>query len=1249
MDYQYENLGDERFQEFCNCLISKEFPNVQSYPVGQPDGGRDSIVYFMKPQKKDFIIFQIKYVRNPNSIKDPHKWLIETIKGEAPKVDKLIPRGAKKFILLTNVRGTAHLNAGSKDIINEILESEISIPAICWWRDDITMLFEKDPVFKWSFPEVLNGQDILNSALFSNLNENKEKRESIIKAYLIDQYTIDNEVKFRQIDLQNKLLDLYTDVPFRVKKVNEKNKNLKRTLDYLFNSSKRIIDSNEMYTIQESDMGAASFLLHPKTQNEIQKVLIEGGPGQGKSTISQYICQVHRIKLLNKNSDLNKLPDNIKNTPIRLPFKIDLRHIASWVENKNPYQGRLNDEFYSKIWKNSLESFLIAHIIYHSQIDNFTTSDLIAILRVSSVLFVFDGFDEIANIQVREDVIDFINKGINRLTENSNSIQVVITSRPAAFSNTIGFSEEAYPHFELTDITPSTIKNYLTKWIKASRLNSREAAEIKRLVNEKIELPHLKELAKSPMQLAIFISLLRTRGESLPNKRTALYDSYIELFFNRESEKNYTIRDHRDLIIDIHQYLAWVLHSEAEFLQNNGSIHIDELKEKLKKYLTKEGHKTDIADQLFHVMEERVCALVSRVQGTYEFEVQPLREYFCAKFLYNTSPYSPVGYEKPGTKPERFDAIARNFYWYNVVRFFAGCFDKGELPLLIQKLKELQFDDILKNTNYPRLLTSQILSDWVFTQYPLLLKDVVKIIIDGINIGNIIQDNIYLNNEPILLPTECGREEVVTECFEQLKKFPHKDYAIELLSIIRNNPLNIEDNWLSNLKSLNEEELIKWLEYAYRLEILYKLDDNLIEQIIASGTTKQKMKKLQLLINGNKLDVINNSLEHKYCVLDGILNNEINYRVRRQNNSSLRFLSLLFQPFFLSGIFFSDSDNTTYEEMISKRNVHFIFDSKKHNTNLTEFEINDEIDIKVQSFRNNISPILNSCTSTLKNSIDSWEIIVQNFQNSFGDNWLINIVAVIAAGIKSKNERFEEYSNLTDSSLSLCKRTRCARLKSGNGKYWKYHLNSKKCNLFTLLTMFTWATPKTLLFLLNEIELKVKNLTLDEYEKLVGGLKRTSMLSKLNKTQAKELIKKSAKCSDELKYILSHRLSEDLKIEFIYNHISSLNEKLHEISGYRLNYLIERYLHQPKNQLLLEEIKKTYSKTSDFNVEYYYYGRLFRQNAMKIPLDLAKLIMEESKEYPRVIASLAEKSCRLHANKNIKAVGYIAIENNWFD
>jgi predicted NACHT family NTPase len=311
--------------------------------------------------------------------------------------------------------------------------------------------------------------------------------------------------------------------------------------------------------------------------------------------------------------------------------------------------------------RNHWNPFCLGIIIYHSQIDDFGISDLIAIIKNSFVLFVFDGFDEIADVRTRQDVIRFIDEGIGRINYNSKFLQVLITSRPAAFSNADGFPIEKYPHFELTDITESCTEEYVEKWIRANRMDDRDGNEIKKLVKEKLKIPHLRELAKSPMQLAIFLSLLKTNGESLPNKRTALYDSYITLFFNREVEKNQQIRDKRELIIDIHQYLAWVLHSEAELYNNNGSIALEQLITKLKDYREKEGHETDIAEELFQVVKERVCALVSRVQGTYEFEVQPLREYFCAKYLYKTAPYSPAGHPKRGTKPERFNVIARDF------------------------------------------------------------------------------------------------------------------------------------------------------------------------------------------------------------------------------------------------------------------------------------------------------------------------------------------------------------------------------------------------------------------------------------------------------------------------------------------------------------------------------------------------------------------------------------------------------------
>lgn len=1245
MDYLYENLGDERFQEFCNTLISKEFTNLQAFPVGQPDGGRDAIVYLSKSEQKEFIVFQVKFVRNANTIADPHKWLTKIIEEESLKIAKLIPKGASRFYLLTNVKGTAHPEVGSIDKVSKILENHMPIPSLCWWRDDLTSIVNKDPIFKWSFPEILNGQDILNSILFNNINENKERRASVVRAYLADQYEMDNEVKFRQIDLQNKLFDLYTDVPIKAKKINQKNKSVIKTVDYFENFYNRLVKYDDHFLQETEQIGAAYFLLHPKVQANIKKVLLEGGPGQGKSTISQYVSQVHRVRLLEKLSDIALLPEELIHTPIRLPFKIDLRHIANWVEKKNPYLSRLDDVFFSGIWKNSLESFLIGHIIYHSQIDKFDVSDLIAIAKSSSILLVFDGFDEIADLKVRETVIDFINSGITRIQENARSLQVIITSRPAAFSDTIGFSVDTYPHFELTDVTPKTTKEYVNRWIKASRLDNRESLEIRRLVDEKLKMSHLKDLAKSPMQLAIFISLLRTRGESLPNKRTALYDSYIDLFFNRESEKSAVIRDNRDLIIDIHQYLAWLLHSEAELLNTNGSITLEDLKIKLKDYLSREGHKTDLADQLFHVVEERVCALVSRVQGTYEFEVQPLREYFCAKFLYKTAPYSPVGFEKAGTKPERFDAIARNFYWHNVVRFFAGCFDKGELAALIQCLNELQQDEILKFTNYPRIVTSQILSDWVFTQYPKLLQNVLKLILDGINIGSILNQD-ERKSDPIMLPIDCGRVELVNECFDQLLQFPPSDFAKELILLIKNNPYNTIELWNQRLIVMNEEQKTKWLGYAYQLGIIFKLEDEKITHLLANCDEENRTKRIQYLINGNKIDFFDRNPPMKEILFKKICSIDVGNFNSRLMEHSVDLLCLIFHPYLMTHFINGFPVNISYLSFLTDRFK--TYKLSKENFDLTKINTNDEIDKNILEFIKKIHSTLLVEKNTWLKSLDPWVSLIDTFVDMFGENWLAKRASVISAGIKNKEESYEKFNDLNDSTVSITKRVRYARLKSGLPKFWIDSLKNTKDKIFTLLVLLTWGTPKTLISLIELIDFEVKNLTQEDYLKLLMTL-GNSTSSKLSFVQTQAFLK-DITCnvvSDETKLLLSTRGEQHERMKFINKNITTYTAKTAEAASISLEYLVYDYLQSPKDTDKLMKVKTAYKSNTNIvksNIFYSYHIK----DRVQIPLDLAKQIMLDPKSYPRLIGSIAEKSCRQYANKNVVPVGRIAEEMGWF-
>src|SRR4051812_39621120 len=107
--------------------------------------------------------------------------------------------------------------------------------------------------------------------------------------------------------------------------------------------------------------------------------------------------------------------------------------------------------------------------------------------------------------------------------------------------------------------------------MRAKGLKEVEKTSFKRILNSKLKEAHTQFLARNPMQLTILLALIYTRGPSLPEKRTSMYVSYMDLFFSRESEKSEIVKDYRDLLIDIHRYLAWNLQTSAES-GGNGSI-----------------------------------------------------------------------------------------------------------------------------------------------------------------------------------------------------------------------------------------------------------------------------------------------------------------------------------------------------------------------------------------------------------------------------------------------------------------------------------------------------------------------------------------------------------------------------------------------------------------------------------------------------------------------------------------------------
>jgi hypothetical protein len=626
--YYYERLGPDRFQEFVQSLFLKDYPSLQCLPTNQPDGGRDA-QELLSFKEGNSTVIQVKFVRNPSELDEKKKWVDGIIKDEEPKIRRLHAKGMTNYLLVTNVRGSAHENVGLIDHANKkMAELGLSLHGQWVWRDDLDRRLDSNWHLKWSYSDILEGDDVLKLLLFSRngLSDAREKRTQIIKGFLAHQSLVDSRVRFKQVELQNNLIDLFTDVPIAYKSEDRKR--------YDFNYVQEMCGgghiplSDEESEVFENDwtnnngdgkiVGCAEFLLSIQGQERFPVIVLEGAPGQGKSTIGQFICQIHRMHLLREAQALTTLPEHLVSTSRRMPIRIDLRDFASWVVKINPYsQDQIVPE---QEWAISLESFIAFTIKNFGGGGSYGPDDFRSTVSESKILLVLDGLDEVADLTTRGTVVTEINYTIARLKEIAESIQIVITTRPTAFVNTRGFSRDKIPHLELLDLPRGQIFVYCEKWLTAKRLPDRDRSEIRAILKAKIEQPHLRDLARNTMQLAILLNLMHKKGVSLPDKRTALYDSYIDLFFDRESEKDDNVRKHRDLIVDIHRYLGWLLHVESEYPKiagtskaAGGSISSDRLLLVLRDYLAREEQDSSLVDKLFIGITERVVALVSRV------------------------------------------------------------------------------------------------------------------------------------------------------------------------------------------------------------------------------------------------------------------------------------------------------------------------------------------------------------------------------------------------------------------------------------------------------------------------------------------------------------------------------------------------------------------------------------------------------------------------------------------------------------
>ena len=532
--------------------------------------------------------------------------------------------------------------------------------------------------------------------------------------------------------------------------------------------------------------------------------------------------------------------------------------------------------------------------------------------------------------------------------------------------------------------------------------------------------------------LTILLNLIHERGPSLPDKRTTLYDLYVERYFTRETDKSSIVRDHRDLLIEIHQFLGWHMHSQAELSAGSGSIPADRLRALLNSYLRREGRPTEIVDALFLGAVERVGALVARVQGTYEFEVQPLREYFAARYLYETANYSPPGQEASGTLPDRFDSISRNFYWLNVTRYFCGCFSKGELPALVDRVQELAREEPFALLAHPRTLASMLLTDWVFAQHPRSVNQIVEILLEGGGWRHLAARRRAQGSEDgtLVLPEQSGRLELVRRCWELLGEHPPIEQAFELINWIKANEEDTARSarWLALTEASDGEHRTLWFSYGLWLGALGTAPAS---ELIPIATQDEQAtgRRAVLLLAAGRSDLVDGNPSLSESAISEVLDGRGQQLFHRRSRSSIAALAKILNPDMYQPAF-------RREPMSLEAAVRAWLGLG----NAAEFDpptSSNEVLNGTMRAASVFAREAQRSTVEWATSIEPWSNVIEAVRAEFGEQLALARLAVMASFVRSRAETFPGASDMFDTSTPLAHRARHARLNSSAVEWWE--------------------------------------------------------------------------------------------------------------------------------------------------------------------------------------------------------------------
>lgn len=750
----FSGFSPDSFEQLVRVIVLKIIGNgIKPFGNG-PDGGREAtfqgkVPYPYPPQEcwNGYGVVQAKFKERREDTLTEQRWVQRQLRAELQRWEgsKKRKKNPEYYIFCTNVELTSVAGTGGHDVVEGIFEEykeKLGIKVYeIWDASKIATLIDGNGEIRQRFSIFFTPGDLL-MRYSDTISFGVSDPHSVLAMHLCRSLLLDEDARVSQAGDKSEerisLASVFLDLPVGREAGQEsdddddlEDENTLTALRQLLKISATKLDPE---SLEEQSLDAS---LKQKLPFErlFSRYAFLGGPGSGKSTIGQFLSQVHRAAILDRTPRY-LLEDSVKNaieeiketcsregfswpaTP-RYPFRIELNAFARVLASTD-----------STPTINTLSAYIRADISRDVDIKH----DCLRVwLRDFPTLLILDGLDEVPSSSNRSEVVAAIRGFLSEARLLNADIMVVSTSRRDGYNGE--FDEEGVELLHLLQFSRERALLCADRYIesKISRRGGRMAEDARRILSEASRNDLIAKLMCSPLQVSFMVTVVAASGKP-SESRWQLFNDYYKTIYERELQK--AVRPFDRVLNERRQDIDLLHHKVGFILQRRGAVSggtqaempMEEFKRLVTNCLLEDGLEADelqeYCDQIVGAASERLVFLTSRSVGRLSFEVRSLQEYMAAACI-------TTGSEE--LIERRLERIAHSSYWRNTLLFSVGRFfvDTSLRPLrhLSSRLCEYlnSSDDNVGNACLGSHLAGEILISGIIGNVPAIKRSLVSI------------------------------------------------------------------------------------------------------------------------------------------------------------------------------------------------------------------------------------------------------------------------------------------------------------------------------------------------------------------------------------------------------------------------------------------------------------------------------------------------------------------------------------------